>query len=165
MTRELAAALMLALLVLLLVLIWRGWQRRVGRYRHLPDLTEAASLGASPELQFSLLYVATTEAQTPLERIAKRPLAFRSKVTLGTGPLGLWLTIPGESPVVIEADRLRGVGRATWTIDRVVDSDGLIVVAWQWGDTPVESYFRSVDYPADDIVAAISAVLPQQEDV
>ena len=164
MTRELAAALMLALLAVLLVLIWRGWQRRVGRYRHLPDLTAAESLSAAPQLVFSLLYVATTEAHTPLERIAKRPLAFRAKVTMGTSPEGLWLEIPGETPVVIEAQHLRAVGRATWTIDRVVDSDGLIVVAWQWGDTPVESYFRSVDYPADDIVAAISAVLPQQED-
>lgn len=164
MTRELAAALMLALLVVLLVLIWRGWQSRVGRYRHLPELSASAGLSASPQLVFSLLYVATTEANTPLERIAKRPLAFRSKVSLGTGPEGLWIDIPGETPVIIHADQLQAVGRATWTIDRVVDGDGLVVVGWRWGETPVESYFRSVDYPADDIVAAISAVIPQQED-
>jgi hypothetical protein len=79
---------------------------------------------------------------------------------LGVGPEGLFLSIPGEDDVVLPATALRGVGRATWTIDRVVDSDGLVFVRWEWGDTLVDSYFRSVDYPADDIVTALEDLIP-----
>lgn len=165
MTRELAAVLMLALLALLLFLIWRGWNRRTGRYSDLPDLPAAESISGAPETVFALLYVATTEADAPLERIARRPLAFRAKARLGIGPAGIWLDIPGESSVVLESSALLGVGRATWTIDRVVDSDGLIVLRWQWGPRTVDSYFRSVDYPADDIVNAIDqTIAASQED-
>ncbi len=165
MTRELAAALMLALLALLLFLIWRGWNRRTRRYSALPDLPVAASTMPMPERFFGLLYVATTEADAPLERIARRPLAFRAKARLGVGPQGVWLEIPGERAVALESSTLLGVGRATWTIDRVVDRDGLIVLRWQWGPQTVDSYFRSVDYPADDIVSVIDeTITARQED-
>ena len=165
MTREMAAALMLALLLVLLVLMWRGWRRRTGRYQDLPALTRAEAVADGPLRVFHLLYVATTEMGAPLERIAKRPLAFRSKVDLGVGASGVWLDIPGEDPVVIETAALRGVGRATWTIDRVVDSDGLVMLRWQWGPRTVESYFRSVDYPADELVVAISHVIDNKEEL
>lgn len=167
MTRELAAVIMLAALALLLVLVWRGWRSRVGRYRDLPDMLPATALTGHPEKLFVLFYVATTEAGKPLDRVARSPLAFRAKTTLGTSPEGIVLQIPGESDVAISSNQLRGVGRATWTIDRVVDSDGLIFLRWRWGPLDVDSYFRSVDYPADDVVAAIESALPDtaQEDV
>ena len=167
MTRELAAVIMLAALVVLLVLIWRGWSNRVGRYRDLPDMLPASALTTPPDKLFVLFYVATTEVGQPLDRVARAPLAFRAKTTLGTSAEGIVLQIPGEGDVAIAAWQLLGVGRATWTIDRVVDSDGLIFLRWRWGNLDVDSYFRSVDYPADDVVAAIESALPDtaQEDV
>ena len=160
MTREVALWIMIALLVLFLFLAWRGWNNRVGRYRHLPELAVASDQGGRPSQTFSLLYVATTEAEKPMERVAKKPLAYRAQMHLGVGSDGLFLAIPGEDEVVLPAGALRGVGRATWTIDRVVDSDGLVFVRWLWGDTAVDSYFRSVDYPADDIVKAVENLIP-----
>lgn len=160
MTREVAAVAMLVLLAVLLVLMWRGWRNRVSRYADLPTLARGDSIDARPIAHYPLLYVATTEAEAPLERIARSPLAFRSAVTLGTGVEGVWLDIPGEHEVFIASGLLRGVGRATWTIDRVVDSDGLVFVRWLWGQRLVDSYFRSVDYPAETIVAALEAALP-----
>ena len=160
MTREVALWIMIAALVLLLFLAWRGWSNRVGRYGHLPELLLASEVEWHPTRTFSLLYVATTEADQPMERVAKKPLAYRAQMHLGVGPEGLFLSIPGEDDVVLPATALRGVGRATWTIDRVVDSDGLVFVRWEWGDTLVDSYFRSVDYPADDIVTALEDLIP-----
>lgn len=159
MTRELAGALMLALLAVALLLVWWGWRARVGRYRDLPVLVSSSSVSTRPERVYSLLYVATTEADSPLERIARRPLGFRARVHLGSGPEGVWLDIAGEDEIFIPSAQLRAVGRATWTIDRVVDSDGLIFLRWQWGERLVESYFRSVDFPADDIQQAIEVAL------
>ena len=160
MTREAALWIMIAALIVLLFLAWRGWNNRVGRYAHLPALTPAGSFGGHPSRTFSLLYVATTEADKPMERVAKKPLAFRAQMHLGLGADALFLSIPGEDDVVLPAGVLLGVGRATWTIDRVVDGDGLVFVRWLWGDTAVDSYFRSVDYPADDIVATLEDLIP-----
>lgn len=167
MTREWAAALMLALLAVALVLAWWGWRVRVSRYRDLPALEPAPAEVGRPQLVHSVLYVATTESQSPLERIARRPLGFRSRVNLGTGPQGVWLDIAGEREVFIPSAQLDAVGRATWTIDRVVDTDGLIFLRWQWGSRTVDSYFRSVDFPADDIQRAIEIALTNdnKEDV
>jgi len=159
MTREWAAALMLAVLVLALLLAWWGWRSRVRRYRELPALKPSSTLSARPQLVYSVLYVATTEAHSPMERIARRPLGFRARVNLGTGPEGVWLDIAGESEVFIPSSQLHAVGRATWTIDRVVDSDGLIFLRWSWGSQLVDSYFRSVDFPAEDIQRAIEVAL------
>ena len=160
MTREVALWIMLAALVVLLFLAWRGWSNRVGRYGHLPALALASEFAGRPSQTFSLLYVATTEAEKPMERVARKPLAFRARVQLGVAPEGIFLSIPGEDDTVLPAAALRGVGRATWTIDRVVDGDGLVFVRWLWGDTLVDSYFRSVDYPADEIVMALEDLIP-----
>ena len=163
MSRELAATLMIIALVVFLFLVWSGWRRRVGRYADLPALLLADDLAGSPIATYSLLYVATTEADKPMERVAKKPLGFRARMVLGVGPEGLWLTIPGEDSVVLPATSLRGVGRATWTIDRVVEADGLVFVRWAWGERLVDSYFRSVDYPTDDLVTAIEDVVPPRK--
>jgi hypothetical protein len=159
MTRELAAGLMLALLVVALLLAWWGWRHRVGRHRDLPELLASSEVSVRPQQIHSVLYVATTQSDAPLERIARRPLAFRARVNLGSGPDGLWLDIAGEDEVFIPSAQLIAVGRATWTIDRVVDSDGLIFVRWQWGEREVDSYFRSVDFPAEDVQRAVEVAL------
>lgn len=159
MTRELAAGLMLAVLIVALLLAWWGWRSRVGRHLDLPELLSSSNVSWRPQQVHSLLYVATTQADAPLERIARRPLAFRSRVNLGSGPEGVWLDIAGEDEVFIPSAQLIAVGRATWTIDRVVDRDGLIFVRWQWGEREVDSYFRSVDFPADDVQRALEVAL------
>ena len=160
MTREIALLITLALLVVFLLLAWRGWTNRIGKYGHLPALTPASEADWRPSSTFSLLYVATTEADQPMERVARKPLAYRARAQVGVAAEGLWVSIPGEDEFVLPGSLIRGVGRATWTIDRVVDSNGLLFVRWLWGDTAVDSYFRSVDYPAEDVLAALDHLIP-----
>jgi hypothetical protein len=49
-------------------------------------------------------------------------------------------------------------GLATWTIDRAVEPEGLMMVRWQLGEQEVESYFRIVDGDVRVVVDAISSL-------
>jgi hypothetical protein len=62
---------------------------------------------------------------------------------------------------VIEPAALRGVGRATWAIDRVVEKDGLVLIRWTLGGDAVDSYVRLPD-PADaqSLVNAVERLIP-----
>ena len=164
MTREAALFIMVALLAVALLLMWRGWRRRTGRYSHLPELLDATALQTGPTASFSVFYVATTEANQPLERVVRRPLGYRAKIDLGVSAEGIWLDIPGEGSFHIPRSLTFGLGQATWTIDRVVDPDQLVFVRWRWGDLAVDSYFRSVDYPAQEIIQALSGATNSKED-
>lgn len=155
MTRELALVIVLAIAAWALFALWRGWRRRVGKYGELPPLATPSGV---VDQWFSLLYVATTEAGKPMERVAMSPLAFRAKAQLGTSAEGVTLKITGEGDAFIPAQWVRGAGVATWTIDKAVDIDGLVFMRWQWGELPVESYFRVVDHPRDEVLAALSTV-------
>jgi hypothetical protein len=154
-TRELALVIVLAIAAWALFALWRGWRRRVGKYGDLPLL---ATAGGAVDQWFSLLYVATTEAGKPMERVAMSPLAFRAKTQLGISADGVTLKITGEGDAFIPTRWVRGAGVATWTIDKAVDIDGLVFLRWQWGELPVESYFRVVDHPRDEVLAALGKV-------
>ncbi|WP_156761850.1 PH-like domain-containing protein [Microbacterium karelineae] len=159
MTREAASLIMIAIaLVVLALMVW-GWRRRTRR-----DADVRVPLGepaGDAVATFSGLLVATTRHDAPLDRIVARPLAFRSRAEITVTTAGLGLAMPGEPPVFIPADRIVGAGRATWTIDRVVERDGLVLVAWSDGSQTLDTYLRLPDDdPAlltraiDDISAA-----------
>lgn len=148
-----------ALLVVIFLLLARGWR---ARQRHQVDLGEPASPPADfgdPTFTDDLLYVASTRADAPLDRITIAGLGFRARATVTTAPSGIVLDLAGRGPVFIPKGAIRGVGRATWTIDRVVDADGLIFVRWVLGTTPIDSYLRSTD--PDRLVTALATLAPE----
>lgn len=167
MTRELAAALVLGLLALLLFLAWWGWsnRRRASlRFSPLPHLSER--LGEARQ-RIPLLYVATTLADQPYQRVAIWPLAYRAKAVLVLFDDGVGLEIVGEGDVGLTRDRLLGCGRATWTIDRAVEPDGLVLVRFLHDGEALDCYLRPVDYPIDTIIQLVAplcgASAPQGE--
>ena len=90
------------------------------------------------------LYVATTRADEPLERIAVGGLGFRARAASTVTDRGICSTSPAQ-PRSSSRRPHRGVGRATWTIDRVVEHDGLVFVALgarRRPTTVVDSYLR-----------------------
>jgi hypothetical protein len=111
-----------------------------------------------PTFTDDLLYVATTRADAPLDRITIAGLGFRARAVVTTAPSGIVLDLAGRGPVFIPKSAIRGVGRATWTIDRVVDSDGLVFVRWVLGTTEIDSYLRSTD--PDRLVTALTTLAP-----
>ncbi|GAB2508670.1 hypothetical protein GCM10027064_02620 [Microbacterium petrolearium] len=147
-------ALLAALIALALFGMWRSWRRRSRAAAALgvpfgpASGTEVAAFGG--------LYVATTAHDEPLQRLALPHLGFRAKVTATVTTEGLALDMPGAPTVFLAASRLVGAGRATWTIDRVVERDGLVLIAWTTDDgTVVDSYLRLQSSDPDALVAAI----------
>ncbi len=144
-----------ALIFTLMALSWRARRRRQSGLGEL--LAPPAGLGKQI-LREDLLYVATTRADAPLERIAVAGLGFRARAVVTVVASGIVLELAGRDAAFIPATAIRGVGRATWTIDRVVNTDGLVFVRWRLGDTDVDSYLRSVDPIA--LVAALEELVP-----
>lgn len=145
----------LALIALGMVLGWRALRRRSS------DASGLAPVPSEPgETLYGedLLYVATTRAEQPLQRIATAGLGFRARAELTVCTGGIRLDLAGAKPGFIAAAELLGVGRATWTIDRAVSNDGLVLVRWRQGALALDSYFRSAD--PDSLVAALEQIAP-----
>jgi hypothetical protein len=144
----------LAVVGLLMVLGWRALRRRQ------TDVVGLATVPSDPGatmLTEDLLYVATTRAEQPLERIAVKGLGFRARAVLTVASGGIRLDLAGGEPGFIPTAALLGVGRATWTIDRAISNDGLVFIRWNTG-TALDSYFRAADPAA--LVAAIDKLIP-----
>jgi hypothetical protein len=126
----------------ILLLMLFAWRRRLRR-----DSALAAPLGVPEHAEVSarheVLYVSTTKHDQPLERLAIKPLAYRARGELAVTDRGVALALDGAPTVFLSKDRLEAVDRATVTIDRVVERDGLVKLVWDVTDAQaVDSYFR-----------------------
>jgi hypothetical protein len=149
----------LAIITVLMAWGWRALRRRQLDVVGLAPVPAEGSVGAvTPLLTEDLLYVTTTRAEQPLQRIAVKGLGFPARAVVTVTAGGIRLDLAGNEPGFIPAEALNGVGRATWTIDRAVTTDGLVFVRWNDGAATVDSYLRSADPAA--LVAAIEALIP-----
>ena len=156
MTQEGAATIMLALMVLALGLAGWGWFNRRSRYTELEKSLILEIPDTPVFYEAHGLYVATTVAEKPLERVAIGPLSYRAKTTLALMKEGLVVHPQGERPVLLTgADGLRA-GVATWTIDRAVEPEGLTFVRWDINGFQLESYFRIVETDRTALVKKIN---------
>lgn len=146
----------LAMLTLLLL----GWRARRRRQSDVPAPVPAPADLVGPLERFAGKYVATTQSGQPLERIAVHGLGFRGPVTATVAAAGLLLQLP-DAETWIPASDLRDLRAATWTIDRVVETDGLQLVAWNLGGREVDTYLRIDDARA--FVAAMDKLLPERK--
>jgi len=158
MNQEQAGLMMVGLMVLALALAWWGWRRRKTRYRPLIQAFIFAQPPVSPSFSSQALYVATTEADNPLQRVAAGVLAYRSKVGVAVSSEGVSVSFPGSTAILMPTNPHLQAGKATWTIDRVVEPDGLVMVRWSLGGLEVDSYFRFVDGSADGFISDVNAV-------
>jgi len=68
------------------------------------------------------------------------------------------LDLAGTAPAFIALADIRGVGLASWTIDKGVDQDGLVFVRWDLGGTPVDTYLRADD--PDRLLSLLTELSP-----
>ncbi len=150
---RLSAVLILGTLFIIIVaLLFLGWRskRRAQSGLIPPESAVGVQARETDERWSDVHYVATTPADVPLERIVIGPLGFRGRCDVVAGAPGLVVTIAGGEPFLIPWSRVEFVGRATATIDRVVEQDGLSVVRWsletrEGERAPVDTVFRFVD--------------------
>ena len=155
-----SAAIVLGVLALALTLMVLGWRAIQRRQSQLPPLTPPpGDLGAAL-FTTDGLYVSSTLANKPLERIAVRGLGFRSRTEISVFDRGLSFTVRGGDDVFIAAEAIESTGRATWTIDKAVEAGGLAVVTWNLGDSRLDSYFRVEDTGA--LLLSLERFTPQR---
>lgn len=158
MDRQLSAVIVIGLLVVFLGLVAVGWNSRKRRQAGVsapqrPPADLGAVLGVFPGF-----YVATTLADDRFERVAVHGLGFRAKSAVVVAEAGIVVPIAGQRDTFIPRGDVTAAAAATWTIDRVVETDGLTMVAWSLAETAVESYFRAEDSAA--FLAAVKTLVP-----
>ncbi len=145
--------------VVIIALAVVGWMLRRRRQRDIPAPQQVpAELGATIA-EFDGFYVSTTLDGQPLNRVAVRGLGFRARAGVTITEAGVVLALPGNNVFIPRAD-IREVTRAQYTIDRVVEPGGLVLLAWRLGDTPLDSYLR-VDR-TEELVSALESIAPRQ---
>lgn len=154
MTREAASIIMIAIALLGLGLMLWGWRRRQRRDSGIA-VPLSAPTGEHVRM-FHGLYVATTRSGAPLDRIAAKPLGFRSRADVEVTTEGVAIAMPGQPTVFLAASRLTGAGHATWTVDRVVEPGGLVLIAWTDGANEFDTYLRLTDDEPASLIEAVS---------
>jgi hypothetical protein len=155
--KVLPGVIVVVVLAALLSLMWFAWRARVRRDSGLrvPEVPESYV----PAESVDVLYVATTEADRPLERLAVSGLGFRARAVLSIAPAGLVLAIPGERPAFIPSESLTAVSTTNVAIDRVVESDGLVRLSWNISGVACDSFVRVLDADQRSVVADLERVI------
>ena len=160
MTREGALAVVIAFTVVVLALLAWGWWRRSRRDSALAAPVGEAPAGAAIRSSHDALYVATTKHGEPLERLVIRGLGYRSPADLTITDAGVALDLTGQPRFFLPTERIVEVAQATVAIDRVVERDGLVRLAWRLdGGTVVDSYIRPRDASSRAVSDEIGALL------
>ena len=134
-----------------------GWATRRRRQRDIPKPASVPDDLGALHGEFDGLYVSTTLDGQPLNRVAVRGLGFRARATFAVTDVGVILALPGNNVFIPRAD-IREVSRAQYTIDRVVEAGGLVLLAWTLGDAKLDSYLRVAE--TDELVSALEAIAP-----
>jgi hypothetical protein len=162
MDRVAPTVVIVGIVLLVFVGLALGWRARRRRQAALPALSSPpADLGAALAVDDGF-YVATTRADAPTDRIAVRGLGFRARAGVAVHRQGVLLTIAGRPDAFIPTSAILGVGRATWTIDRVVGTDGLVFIRWRLGGTDVDTNLRVGD--PDALVVALTMIAPASKE-
>jgi hypothetical protein len=72
------------------------------------------------------------------------------------------LSIAGQPDAFIPTAAITGVGRATWTIDRVVGTDGLVFIRWKLGGIQVDTNLRVAE--PEILVTALQTIAPASKE-
>jgi hypothetical protein len=159
-----AATLLLALVVVLYVLMWRGWRRRATKHE-LPPLVETPPVADLPEpkLISGARYFGTTVAGDWLDRVVARGLGARSSCRLNLSGEGLdVIRLAGSFRIPVTA--LRGARRDQGIAGKVVPPSGVLVVTWQHGDLTLDTGFRLNDPDRhNDWVRSISKMAKENQ--
>jgi hypothetical protein len=145
MIRALLVLLCVALVLLALLGMRRGWRNRLARQSDLPPLPAVPPDLGAPGLTATGLYVGSTFAGSWQDRVLHGGLGARAEATLTLHPAGLHVERAGASPLFVPRGLWRGARLAPGLAGKVVGEGGLLVLRWQLGDALVDTGFRADD--------------------
>lgn len=148
MDRTTSTTIVIVVILLAFAGMMIGWRARQKRQASLPRPDAVPAEMGNEILSVEAFYVATTVADQELDRIAVAGLGFRSRASVTVTDRGIVLALDATPAIFIPAAAIRGVDRATYAIDRVVEKGGLVRVGWTLGHAgaeaaaDVDSYLR-----------------------
>ncbi|MEU5840599.1 transporter [Rhodococcus sp. NPDC047139] len=138
----------LALWIVLVLLMWKGWKGRARRQQdvvgELP--TVPAELGERLVEPSTGLYVGSTLAPSWQDRIAVGDLGYRANAELSRYRTGALLERDGASPIWIPQDSIRAIRTERGLAGKVMSKDGVLVIRWQApSGAEIDTGFRGDD--------------------
>lgn len=144
MDRLIPALIVVGVIVALFALVAWGWTARrraqTAQFPAPPRPAEGMPVRTEP---VAGMYVATTLAEQPLERVAAHGLGLRTPAFLSVADAGVIIDRDGVEDLLIPTAAITGITTASGMIGKFVEKDGLIVITWRLGDTPVDTGFRT----------------------
>lgn len=132
----------LAIFAMLAIFALYSWRRRIFMQQMLIQKPVEV---ASSAVGLKCLYITTTFADRPLERVVAHGMAHRGWAFLLVTESGLEVSRIGELSFLIPKADLIKIGSVSAVIDRAVEKDGLVSIKWKLGSQDIESHFRFVD--------------------
>ena len=138
------AVLVTALIAFLVIVAFRAWRSRAAQQENVFSAPLEWLEHPSGGRQWTAVqYVATTVAGEPLNRVTAHGMGSRGfgKVTISID--GLLIERNGERPIGIPAAQVVSAEKATATIDRGVETDGLIQINWTQDGFGLSTFLRA----------------------
>ena len=156
--RDLVAIAVLAIFAALVVFSINAIRQRMKKQASMGSLLAVEELDGALFAEVAAKYVSTVFTGRPLERIVSNGLMHRGLAQIRFLSDGIQVIRTGEVSFAIAASSIIDVSRASATIDRGVESGGLLAISWRLGSTDVTTNFR---LSADDDTEELFEMLAQ----
>jgi len=148
--------------VLLWLLMLKGWRSRVRRQGDLPPPpAPPASPGEVVVPATAGLFVGTTFAGDWLDRVAVHDLAHRAAGWIRLDTAGVTVEREGLADLFLPYGDIERVSLGDALAGKVIGRDGMVLLDWRLGSRLLTSGFRADDHGAHQrLVDAVNAHLP-----
>jgi hypothetical protein len=138
------AVLVTALIAFLVIVAFRAWRARSSAQENQFSAPAEWLEHPSGGRQWTgMQYVATTVAGDPLNRVTAHGLGARGNGKVTVSPDGVLIERNGERAIGIAAEQLTSVEKASVTIDRSVETDGLLQLNWSQDGFGLSTFLRA----------------------
>jgi len=164
-SRVLLTTGVLLAVVLLWLLMLKGWRGRVRRQGDLPppprppDVAGEVVVPATPGL-----FIGTTFADDWLDRVAVHDLAHRAAGWIRLDTLGVRIEREGLPDLFLPYGDIEQAGLGDALAGKVIGTEGMVLLDWRLGSRLLTSGFRADDHGAHRrLVDAVTAHLPTRQ--
>ncbi|WP_019815961.1 PH-like domain-containing protein [Saccharomonospora saliphila] len=149
MERVALTLLVLAVFVLCLYGMWRGWRRQArAQSVRIPPFPSVPADPGEPVLRTRGIYVATTRAGHWQDRVVTRGAGLRGPAELRLYPDGIEVDRRGAPGFWIPRDSVIDIGRAKGMAGKVMGTESLLVVTWRLDGVELDTGLRGDDLAA-----------------